>query len=135
LSRTWNSRKGGEKLELILSGYNSDSLVNPFIIRIEKIEMINIPIRVQIKSRFESGFRFNFSLITLNVNTFCSLFSKNKAEEKSMIKTTPPFINHAIIGIIPSSEMEKFIPKLVKRYSKILEDIKKVNVLKMLIVD
>jgi hypothetical protein len=135
LSRTWNSRKGGEKLELILSGYNSDSLVNPFIMSIEKIEMVNIPIRVQIKSLLVSGFRFNFSLITLNVNTFCSLFNKIIAAEKSMIKTTPPLINHAIIGIIPSFEIEKSIPKLVKRYSKILDAIKKVNVLKMLIID
>jgi hypothetical protein len=54
--------------------------------------------------------------------------------EKSMIKTIPPFINHAIIGIIPSFDIAKFIPKFVKKYSRILDAIKKVNVLKMLIV-
>ena len=48
-----------------------------------------------------------------------------------MIKTIPPFINHAIMGIIPSFEIEKFIPRLVTRKSKMLDTIKKSNVLKM----
>ena len=134
LSRTWNSRKGGEKLELILSGNNSESLVSPFIIRIENTEIVNIPIKVQIMSLFESGLRLSFSFIILNVNSCCSFFNRIIAVEKSIIKTNPPFINQAIIGIIPSLEIEKFIPKLVARKSKMLDAIKKSNVLKMLML-